>query len=462
MHLNQPPSVKPPGRGRIAVALRGLRARAAAEDGVTLIEILVSAVILIIIITGVFRAFDAAGHITGFEQQRSQAQAIAQQDEDNLRALPVAQLDGLNKTYNTTVGKTTYKVVEQAQFQSETTGSSACSAHGSADVIKTTSTVSWAQGITAGPSHVITASSIVSTPAGGALIVQILDANGNPVAGTTVTAAGPTSDPTPTTASLTSGPDGCAIFAGLQGGTYNVTAAQAGYVDPNGNTSAAAQETVVEGTSVPTGFQLDKGGTVSANFVATGTNATGALLNFADQMTIANQGMALPGTRVVGTLGASFTPTTAPVGNAANAFPFPSGYSIYAGGCSANDPFKKGYTTTDDPLAYVNGTAATVAMPAIKVTVTNGSSRTSKGTAVSGATVTFTDSDCGGTRTAPVTNSSGVVDMAAPYSHYQIVARAGTKNVQTAAGTVTNGATGATICLYTTGTQSPGTQSGSC
>lgn len=467
MHLDQSPSVKPlargrvaAARGRIAAAVRGFRARAAAEDGVTLVEILVSAVILIIIITGVFRAFDASQHISGFEQQRSQAQAIAQQDEDNIRALPVATLDGLNKTYNTTVGKTTYKVVEQAQFQSEATGSSACSAHGSADVIKTTSTVSWAPGITTGPSHVITASSIVSTPAGGALIVQILDANGNPVSGTTVTATGPASDPTPTNTSLTSGPDGCAIFAGLQGGTYTVTAAQTGYVDPNGNTSASAQETVVEGTSVPTGFQLDKAGTVSANFVATGTNAAGALMNFADQMTIANQGMAIPGTRVIGTLGTPFVPSG--VGTATNAFPFPSGYSIYAGGCAKNDPFGQSYIATDDPIGTVNGTAVTVLMPAIKVTVTNGSSRTSKGTAVTGATVTFTDSDCGGTRTAPLTPATGIVDMAAPFSHYQIVAKAGTKTVQTAASAVTNGSSGATICLYTTGTQSPGTQSGLC
>ena len=52
--------------------------------------------------------------------------------------------------------------------------------------------------------------------------------------------------------------------------------------------------------------------------------------------------------------------------------------------------------------------------------------------------------------------------MAAPFSHYQIVAKAGTKTVQTAASAVTNGSSGATICLYTTGTQSPGTQSGLC
>ena len=414
MHLDQSPSVKPPARGRIRAAVRSLRARAAAEDGVTLIEILVSAVILIIIITGVFRAFDAAGHITGFEQQRSQAQAIAQQDEDNLRALPVAQLDGLNKTYNTTVGKTTYKVVEQAQFQSEATGSSACSAHGSADVIKTTSTVSWAPNVTSGPTHVITASSIVSTPAGGALIVQILDANGNAVSGTSVTAVGPSGDPTPTSATLTSGPDGCAIFAGLAGGTYTVTAAQAGYVDPNGNSSASAQETVVEGTSVPTGFQLDRAGTVTGAFVATGTNAAGALYSFADTMTIANQGMAIPGTRIVGTLGTPFTPTSAPVGSVTNAFPFPSGYSVYAGSCIQNDPST--YTGNDDPSVPVNGTATQLGMPAIKVTVYSGTSKSNPGSASSGRVVTFYDSGCQVTRNA-TTNSSGYVDRRCSIRH---------------------------------------------
>jgi len=47
-----------------------------AEDGVTLIEILVRALILIII-TSVSRALDAAGQITRLRQQRSQARAIA-------------------------------------------------------------------------------------------------------------------------------------------------------------------------------------------------------------------------------------------------------------------------------------------------------------------------------------------------------------------------------------------------
>ncbi|MGZ4179910.1 MAG: hypothetical protein ACXVUL_04380 [Solirubrobacteraceae bacterium] len=456
MHPDQSPSVKPLPRGRIAAALRSFRARAAAEDGVTLIEILVSAVILIIIITGVFRAFDAAGHITGFEQQRSQAQAIAQQDEDNLRALPVAQLDGLNKTYNTTVGKTTYKVVEQAQFQSEATGSSACSAHGSADVIKTTSTVSWAQNVTSGPSHVITASSIVSTPAGGALIVQILDANGNPVSGTTVAATGPASDPGATTTSLTSGPDGCAIFAGLFGGTYTVNASQAGYVDPNGNSTASAQETVVEGTSVPTGFQLDKAGTLAGAFVATGTNAAGASLSFADSMTIANQGMAIPGTRSVGTIGTPFTPTAAPAATVTNAFPFPSGYSMYAGSCQQNDPST--YTGNDDPSYPVNGSASQLGMPAIKVTVYSGNSKSSPGSPSSGRVVTFYDSGCQVTRTA-TTNSSGYVDMAAPYGIYTISTTRSTTTLQIP--NLTNNSSGLTECIYR-GSSAPTTQTGGC
>jgi Tfp pilus assembly protein PilV len=458
MRLDQPPPVKPLARGRIAAGVGGLRARAAAEDGVTLIEILVSAVILIIIITGAFRAFDASEHFTGFEQQRSQAQAIAQQDEDNLRALPVAQLDGLNKTYTTTSGKTTYTVVSTAQFQSEATGSSACSAHGSADVIKTTSTVSWAAGATSGPSHVITASSIVSTPAGGALIVQILDANGNAVSGTSVTATGPSGDPSSTSTTLTSGPDGCAIFAGLAGGTYTVNATEAGYVDPNGNTTASAQETVVEGTSVPTGFQLDKAGTITGTLTATGANAAGATYGLVDTMTIANQGMAIPGTRVVGTVGTPFTSgTTAPTTGFTNAFPFPSGYTVYGGSCVQNDPAT--YTGTDDPSYPVNGTAPTIGMPAIKVTVYSGNSRTSPGSASSGRVLTFYDSGCLVTRTV-TSNTSGYVDVAAPYGIYNIsTARSGSGTVQITG--VTNSSSGLTECIFR-GSSASLTQTGAC
>jgi hypothetical protein len=302
---------------------------------------------------------------------------------------------------------------------------------------------------------VITASSIVSTPAGGALIVQILDANGNPVSGTTVTAIGPASSPTPTTTSLTSGPDGCAIFAGLAGGTYTVNASEVGYVDPNGNSTASAQETVVEGTSVPTGFQLDRAGTIATTFAATGTNAAGAALTFADTLTIANQGIAIPGTRSFGTVGTTFSGSP-PAASATNAFPFPSGYSVYGGSCIQNDP--QTYTGNDDPNILVNAASTQILMPAIKVTLYSGTSRTSPGSVVTNTTVTFTDTGCNATRSV-TTNASGYVNVGAPYGTYTLsTVRSGTTY---SVPNLTNNTSGLTECIFR-GSGAATTQTGAC
>lgn len=458
MHPDQSPSVKPPPRGRIATAVASLRARAAAEDGVTLIEILVSAVILIIIMTGVFRAFDTSAHISGYEQQRSEAQALAQQDEDTIRSLPIDQLESLNKTYTQTVGSTTFTIVEAAQFQSEATGSSSCSAHGSADVIKTTSTVTWGFAGESGPTRSITASSIVSTPAGGALIVQVVDSKGNPVPGATVSATGPT-DGTPSTSTLTSGTDGCAIFAGLVGGSYNVSAAETGYVTVTGATTATAQETIVEGTSVPAGFQLDKAGSMTVTF-----SGVGGAAPLVDQMIVANSGIPVPGTRLFGTSGTYVSS----ISTGTTLFPFQSPYAVYAGPCSQDEPALNGGTDAA-PTVPTGGAvtpAPSIVLPAIRVTVYNGSSRTSKGSAVSGYKVAFTDTNCGGTDTDPTTTTSTGVAAGLPYSAYTIVA---TKSSSTTVGTstatpITNNSTTAqtNVCLYTTASGSKTNESGAC
>ena len=461
MPFDQSPFRKPLARGRIAAAVGSFRARAAAEDGVTLIEILVSALLLIIIITGVFRAFDTSAHISGYEQQRSEGQALAQQDEDTIRSLPISQLASLNKTYTKTVGSTTFTILEQAQFQSEATGSSSCSAHGSADVIQTTSTVTWGFAGEAGPPRTITASSIVSTPAGGALIVQVVDSHGNPVSGATVNATGPT-DGTPSTSTLTSGSDGCAIFAGLVGGSYNVSAAEANYVTTTGATTATAQETVVEGSSVPAGFQLDKAGQMNP-ITFTGVGGAAPLV---DQMIIANSGMPVPGTRLFGTSGTYLT-TPYTMNTGISLFPFASPYTVYAGPCSQDQPSQNGGTDTQVTVPAGGVAAPSLLLPAINVTVYNGSSRTSKGSGISGYKVAFTDTNCSSTDTDPTTtNSSGAVAAGLPYSAYTITA---TKSLSTTVGTavatpINNNSTTAQtqVCLYTTAAGSKTSESGAC
>jgi Tfp pilus assembly protein PilV len=61
------------------------------EGGATLIEVLFSCLLLAVIVMGTLSAFDAAGRLSADEQRRSQASALAQQDQDRLRSMTVSR-----------------------------------------------------------------------------------------------------------------------------------------------------------------------------------------------------------------------------------------------------------------------------------------------------------------------------------------------------------------------------------
>src|SRR4051812_31948176 len=66
--------------------------RMASEAGFALIEVLVSAVLVIVLATATLGIIERAGRQAGNDRSRSLATAIAQADQDRLRAMPVAQL----------------------------------------------------------------------------------------------------------------------------------------------------------------------------------------------------------------------------------------------------------------------------------------------------------------------------------------------------------------------------------
>ncbi len=380
-----------------------------------LVEVVISAALLIVIAIGTLSAFDAAGRFTTDEQRHSQANALAQQDEDRLRAIPVSQLSGLNQTQymtangaplascNANTGTNCFTVTSTGQFQTESTGSSSCSSNGSADFIRTTSTVTWPNIGTRLP---VTAESVITPPAGGSLIVDVVDSQGNGVPNMTVAGSGPS------TLSATTGSNGCAIFAGLTGGNYNISVAQGGYVDKDGNSFPPPNQqtaTVIEGSSVTKVFQFDRAGSIGTTF----TYGQGGTPTNGDVITIANSNMTYPGLRTFGTAGGYASSVTA-----VNVFPFQSGYTVYAGSCQADEPSANGGT---DPLPVVvpQGGAApsvTIPLPTLNVTVA--------GTILlpaAGATLVITDTGCNVKRTL-VVNPNGQLGVALPYGTYTVCA----------------------------------------
>jgi Tfp pilus assembly protein PilV len=409
---------------------------AVSEGGFTLIEVLVSSLMLAVIAIGTLSAFDAAGRLSSDEQHRSQANDLAQQDQDRLRSMTVAQLSSLNQTQTVTLGANTFTITSTGQFVSDSTDTSSCNAStGGADYIKTTSTVTW-PGIGSRPA--VVAESEITPPIGGNLVVKVVDSQGNPVPNMSVTGTGVSP------VSSTTGTDGCSIFGGLNAGAENVSVSQAGYVDKDGNTSPPASQqatTIVAAATARKSFQFDRAGQITATF---DTKYGGSVhSSSADMVAMFNNNMTLPSFRWAGTL-SNYQSTQTATGM----FPFTSAYTVYAGSCPGDAPSQNGQSSDPSVVVPAGGNAPLLLhLPAILLSVYSGTPSV-PGTPllVSKPHVILTDQNCGGSpptqggtpaiKHVPTTTATGsLADPGQPYGTYTLCADNGAKYAQA---TVTN------------------------
>jgi Tfp pilus assembly protein PilV len=395
-----PSAATPSPRRATRTSLRDrLRARAGSEDGFTLIEVIVSALIVILISVGVAQGLIAGAHMSGYQQHKSQADEIAQQDQERLRGLSAKQLANLvtAETYTVTLSGEKYTVTSQASLLS-TSGTTACTTSGSGAVAyyRTVSTVSWGE---VSGNTTVTEDSVITPPISGALLVQVADQTGAALPGATVSAVGQSGVDNE---SGTTDSNGCVILTGLTADTYNLSITDTGYVDENGNTTLTDTATVTDsGTARPTNTTevMGPAGTVTANFstvaYTTDTGTTPGTLSsasspaapqYADDLSWYGQG----GTQQMSTdstvAGASTGSATL---TASNLFPFyfagPPGnytnnYHVWAGNCLQEEP-PSGYDTAtvlpsssqtmtvQEPglllyVSYNNGTTTTRISPA--------------------------------------------------------------------------------------------------
>ena len=256
---------------------RRLRDRGQAQDGFTLIEVLVSALIVTLIAGAVAGGLMANIKATGDQHRRTEAQALAEQDQERLKGLSAEQLDNLTQTYTSTQDNNRFTVSSRAWYLNNTSGASCSSSGGAgATYFKTISTITWTN-----PSGVAqtlaTDESVITPPAGGSILAQFHDQTTAPLSGVSVAASGPESD------AATSDGNGCTIFTGLDTGAYDLTFTDNGYVDPNGNASPLTDTTTVASTGIATPsrgnpIEMGLGGGITAAFAidGTGTPATQA------------------------------------------------------------------------------------------------------------------------------------------------------------------------------------------
>jgi Tfp pilus assembly protein PilV len=406
--------------GTIGARLEEARRRIHAESGFALIEVVVSAALLMIVAAGVLAGIDGPSAVAAKSEARSQGAALAQQDQERLRSKPISQLSGLTQTRSVPVGNppVTYSVYSKVIWVRDSNDTSSCTVpvdDTSGDYLKITSRVT----PPAGNGAPVELNSLLAAPGGtyaatkGDLAVRLTDQADQPVVGQSVSITGPQSMSVPTNS------EGCAVFGAITQGTYNVSFSRAGWVNPAGVSNVVLSTAVNAGSTNLVNHRYAQQATIVAT-VDTAVN--GVVSNSpAKAVTVSNGGIPT-GTRVfTASTGTQYTFTLNGL------FPFTDGYAVWAGGCTSGNPLtysRPGVTATPLPGGSV---PVTLRQPAIHPTQATNVPGYGTFTFPQGVSVMYTSTDSGCNEVySQVTNSSGKVpNPGVPYGNYKLCASYG-------------------------------------
>jgi Tfp pilus assembly protein PilV len=291
------------------------------EAGFALVEVMVSAVLLVALALATLKLIDSSATASSTQRARSIASSLAHQDLNRMRQMTIASAAGLAQTKTVPLNGINYTIESSAQWASDSGGVVTCSSGSTgAQYLRTSSKVSWVGMGTAKP---IVAESIVTPRVAemdstlGALTVLVKNATGSPVPGVTVTLS-----------SLSSVTDssGCALVPRVPAGTYDVSYYKTGYVATNNATTGIEKNvSIVAGQTSLVQVSYDMPTTIP---VALKTDV--APNPASSWYSVSFVGGGKPPVVKSGAMASS---------NAAGGlFPFASGYTVYAGSCIGNDP----------------------------------------------------------------------------------------------------------------------------
>ncbi|HEY1360403.1 MAG TPA: hypothetical protein VGF21_19025 [Thermoleophilaceae bacterium] len=399
-----------------------LRRSAREEDGFTIIEVLVSAVLVALSAIGVFTALDSASATSGRDKAKNIASQLAESDQERMRQMRLSQINNLRETRTETSDGDSFTVTSRADWVNDASGTQSCTgSNTSFDYLKIRSTVTWSGMGSAKP---VVEDSLRSVPNGsfsatqGSLAIQISDRTGTGLSGVAVSVAGAKNF------NETTNSNGCIFIGYIPAGTYTISFGQSGYVESQQpNASNVVDSVVIQGQQTASQQYLyDRAGIAQVNFQTTASVGSGTVQNTTgDAFTVANTGLGIPAYESYTRTTSSGTMTS---GATATLFPFSSGYNAYAGGCSQADPtLAANGSQATNPLTVPPGGTSTlvnVRMPRLQARLANvgSSSSTSK--------IVFkpTTPGCTGLASYSVTNANGnspaAVSLPLPYGTYTV------------------------------------------
>jgi Tfp pilus assembly protein PilV len=405
-------------RLRESNAFAALAAEGRSESGVTLIEVVISSVLVAIIAIATLTGFDAAGRATADERQHNQATLLAGQDQEQLRGMNVTELGRLGTVTKVTepIDGTRYTVTSEAQFVSAAKEEFACeTSGGNADYLQTTSTVTWPA---LGSREPVSQSSIVAVPTSTSLLVNIRNQANEAVEGATAKVTGKS---TGTTVEQSTPSSGCVIFGALSDSEVGITGTKLGWINEKLETEPAATEAQLSSTSlVSKTFVIASPGTLLVEFESAGSKVGVQ----GDTVYVAHTGAP---EKVVGTAGTYSSTISVPTlwpYQTAGSPPGESPYTVYAGckgldpGLTASpNPITNGKKEVNTPAPQVNPgqiTPVKVELPAVNVKVYEGESSSSPGAPDAGAEAKLTF--CGASRVMKTTSTGALEHPYQPYT----------------------------------------------
>lgn len=333
--------------------IAAVRRRLAGERGFTMIEVLVSAVIVAMTAVGTFTAFDSANRTSGYNKARAVATRLAQAEQERVRALTPSQLTTLADASPVTapgfpksVDGRNYNVKSSAVWTTDPSATTSCAGMGNeAGYMRITSTVTWDN---MGSFNPVVQDSIKAVQNGGfrdargSLSVQIADRAGTGQSGVPVTITGPRSY------SVTTNGNGCVLLGFVPVGTYTVSFNKVGYVlDGLPNAQAVSQTVQVDSEETGTAsFNYDQAASLGVKFMTRVPGAGSDIATTGDGFSVAQSGLGFPNAKKFGPYsGANAATLLTGANNAAVTsspvqvlFPFTSAYGVYAGSCTDTDP----------------------------------------------------------------------------------------------------------------------------
>jgi hypothetical protein len=404
------------------------------ELGVTLVEVVVAFVILMILSSAVLGILLTSLKTTNNDKLRVAASSLAAREVDIVRQYfasgPTAVRDVVDPAHATVtnpdplrngingqplvVNGVPFTVVRTVQVQLAGAGKSPCDggdqvAHPSYSV---TATVTWPN---MGTTRPIVNQTILTPPKGvlkddttGYLAVKVTNATASPTNGVVVTVHGPAGTFTPTT-DVT----GCAVTPLSQPGSYtaSLNTTVPPYVDFYGNpTPALTGIDVQSGQLTVKTLTYDQAATINVSFA---TAAGYGLPQSLPSITLANSGLQPTGTKNL--------PSTGATTSLSGLWPFPSGYTMWAG-CAGADPAAAGGSRVG-PIVAAHGQTASATIPFTPVDVWVDDSQ---GQPVANASVTAASAACSSTPDSPLTlgttDTNGHLATSLPYGTWTISA----------------------------------------